>query len=138
MLNAARGQVREVFKLKNTGASTCGMDGYPSLTFFTESSLDAHVKIVHHSSAFASVVPKLLAIGPNQIVSFGLSYHNPAPATVASPEGCLVESVLIQLPLAPTATGDFAYHEKFDACRAGNVVAVTPVEGRTLPQRRAY
>jgi len=123
-LGEVRGQRLEAFKLKNTGLTECGMYGYPDLTFFTASRLDARVKVVHRTSAYASVV------------SFGLSYRGATPTTVAPSKDCLVESILIQLPLAPISSRDFAYHESFNACRAGNVVGVTPVEGRALPQRR--
>jgi hypothetical protein len=135
-LGEVRGQRLEAFKLKNTGLTECGMYGYPDLTFFTASRLDARVKVVHRTSAYASVTPKLLAIGSNDVVSFGLSYRGATPTTVAPSKDCLVESILIQLPLAPISSRDFAYHESFNACRAGNVVGVTPVEGRALPQRR--
>jgi hypothetical protein len=134
-LGDVRGQRLEAFKLRNTGSSTCGMYGYPDLTFFTASRLDALVKVVHTTSVYASVVPKLLTIGPNEVVSFGLSYRGATTSTTTSPKKCLVESILIQIPLAPTSSGDFAYHQSFNACRAHDVVAVTPVEGRTLPRR---
>jgi hypothetical protein len=131
------GQSLEAFVLKNTGSSTCGLQGYPTLTFFTSSRLDARVKVLHRTSVYASIAPKLLTIGPDEVVSFGLSYNDTTSSTVDSSSNCLVESILIQLPLAPTSSGDFAYHQLFNACHAGNVVAVTPVEGRSLPQRTA-
>ena len=136
-LGEVRGQQLEVFKLENTGLTECGMYGYPDLTFFTASRLDAKVRVVHRTSVYASVTPKLLAIGSNDVVSFGLSYRDTTPTTIAPPKNCHVESILIQLPLAPISSRDFAYHESFNACRAGNVVGVTPVEGRSLPQRRS-
>ena len=135
-LGEARGQQREVFKLKNTGVSSCGMYGYPDLTFFTASRLDARVKVVHQASVYASVTPKLVEIGSQKVASFGLSYRSTSVVTAPS-KNCLVESILIQLPLAPISSRDFAYHERFNACHADNVVAVTPVEGRTLPRLSA-
>jgi hypothetical protein len=131
------GQSLEAFTLKNTGSSTCGLEGYPDLTFFTSTRLDAHVRVVHRSSVYEPVTPKLLVVVPNGVVSFGLSYHGATPTTTAVAKSCIVESIIIQLPLAPPSSGDFAYHEMFNACQGGNAVAVTPVEGRAVPQRRA-
>jgi hypothetical protein len=134
-LGEIRGQRLEAFQFKNAGASTCGMYGYPVLKFFTASRLDARIKVVHDTSAYRSVTPKLLTIGPNDVVSFGMSFHGTALTSAAASKKCLVESILIQLPLAPVSSGDFAYHESFNACGANNVVAVTPVEGRSNPLR---
>jgi len=131
-LGEIRGQRLEAFQFKNAGASTCGMYGYPTLRFFTASRLDARIKVVHDTSAYRSVTPKLLTIGPNDVVSFGMSFHG-VPTLATASKKCLVQSILIQIPLAPVSSGDFAYHESFNACGANNVVAVTPVEGRTNP-----
>ncbi len=134
-LGEVRGRALEAIQLKNVGSTTCGMDGYPNLTFFTSSRLDSRVKVLHDATGYASVAPKLIAIGPDVVVSFGLSYRDDSTTTVPPTKGCLVESILIQIPLAPTSSGDFAYHENLNACQAGNVVSVTPMEARALPKR---
>jgi hypothetical protein len=129
-----RGQSLDAFVLKNTGSSTCGLEGYPNLQFFTASRLDTRVRVVHHSSVYVPVSPRLLTLTPGETVSFGLSFHRATPST-ATKRSCLVESILIQLPLAPISSGDFAYHGTFNACAAKYLVAVTPVERRAIPQR---
>lgn len=134
-LGEANGRELEAFRLRNTGSSTCGLQGYPELTFFTASRLDSRIEVVHDASGYATVTPRLLAIGPQDVVSFGLSYRNTIMTSPSFAKGCQVESILIELPLAPTSSGDFAYHQSFNACEAGNVVAITPVEARTLPKR---
>jgi hypothetical protein len=126
-LGEANGHELEAFKLRNTGSSTCGLQGYPELTFFTASRLDSRIEVVHDASGYADVTPRLLAIG--------LSYRNTIMTSPSFAKDCQVESILIDLPLAPTSSGDFAYHQSFNACEAGNVVAITPVEARTLPKR---
>jgi hypothetical protein len=132
------GQKLEAFTLTNTGAAECGMYGYPGLTFFTATRLDTHVRVVHATSIYASVTPKLLAIGSHEKASFGLSYRGASSTSASSSKGCLVQSILIQIPLAPPSSGAFAFHDRFNACHAGDVVAETPVEGRALPQRATY
>jgi uncharacterized protein DUF4232 len=134
-LGQVRGQSLKAFKLKNTGSSTCGLEGYPNLQFFTASRLDTRVKVVHHSSVYVAVRSKLLTITPNETVSFGVSYRSTSLTSNGAPKRCLVESILIQLPLAPVSSGEFAYHGPFNACTARYVVAVTPVERSALPQR---
>lgn len=133
-LGLSRGQNLEAFTLTNIGSSTCGLDGYPTLTFFTASKLDSRVQVRHQSAVYADVAAKLISVGPGQVVSFGFSYHVENPAPIATTQGCVVQSILIQLPSASSADGSFAYHTVFDACEAGNVVAVTPVEARALPR----
>jgi hypothetical protein len=135
-LGEVRAQSLDAFILKNTGSSTCGLEGYPNLQFFTASRLETRVKVVHHSSLYVPAGSKLLTITPNETVSFGLSYRVAPITSTAVPKSCLVESILIQLPLAPVSSGDFAYHGSFNACAAGFLVAVTPVEHRALPRRR--
>ncbi len=136
-LGEARGHELEAFKLKNTGTSTCGLEGYPQLTFFTASRLDSRIEVVHDAAGYAKVTPRLLAIGPDVVVSFGLSYRNTIMTSPSLSKNCQVQSILIELPLAPTSSGDFAYHQSFNACEAGNVVAITPVEALSLPRRSA-
>jgi hypothetical protein len=128
------GQVLQAFELRNVGPSTCGMEGYPSLTFFTANRLDVHVIVVHDATLYAHAPAKLLSIGPGSEVSFGLAYRDDVAAPNDEPTSCLVQSVLIQLPLAPTATGEFAYHDSFDVCRSANTVAVSPVEDHARPK----
>ena len=137
-LGEVRGQRLDAFILKNTGSSTCGLEGYPNLQFFTASRLDTRVKVVHHSSVYVPVNSKLLTLTPKETVSFGVSYKGAPLTSRAVPKSCLVESILIQLPLASVSSGDFAYHGTFNACAARNLVAVTPVERRALPQRRTF
>lgn len=129
------GQRLEAFMFKNIGTTTCGMYGYPVLTFFTASRLDPRIKVTHDTSAYRSITPKLLTIAPNDVVSFGLSFDGVGPTSAPASKPCLVESILIQIPLAPVSSGDFAYHESFNACGANNVVSVTPMEGRSRPLR---
>gem|GEM_PF-1985101 len=134
-LGEHRGHALEAFKLENTGSTTCGLQGYPQLTFFTASKLDSRIEVKHDAAGYAAVTPRLLAIGPRDVVSFGLSYRNTIMTSPVDSKSCQVQSILIELPLAPTSSGDFAYHQSFNACEAGNVVAITPVEARTLPKR---
>jgi hypothetical protein len=126
--------VLQAFEMRNVGNSTCGMDGYPILTFFTSDRLDAHVKVVHDATLYANVSAKLLTIGPGSVVSFGLAYRDDVTARSDEAKSCLVQSILIQIPLASAATGEFAYHDPFDACRSGNTVAVSPVENSSRPK----
>jgi hypothetical protein len=135
-LGEVRGQHLDAFILKNTGSSTCGLEGYPNLQFFTASRLDTNVRVVHNSSVFVSVSPRLLTLTPGEAVSFGLSYHRASPTSASTAKSCLVESILIQLPLAPVSSGDFAYHGTFNACAARDLVAVTPVERRAVPRQK--
>jgi hypothetical protein len=126
--------VSQTFQLTNIGSTTCGMEGYPGLKFFTATKLDTYVNIRHHASVYSLIAPKLLAIGPQSVVSFGLSYRIDASVKRSAERDCDVTSLLLQLPLAPSATGDFSLHDKFNACESGNVVAVTAVENRSTPR----
>lgn len=124
----------QVFTIRNVGRSTCGMQGYPNLTFFTSNRLDQRVRVVHDASLYADAPARLLAIGPGSEVSFGLAYRESTVSSKDELSSCLVQSVLIQIPLASAASGDFAYHDSFNVCQSGDVVAVSPVEGRSRPK----
>ena len=126
--------VLQDFTIRNVGSSTCGMDGFPGLTFFTASRLDDRVKVLQDASLYAAVPAKLLSIGPGGEASFGLAYRDDVASPNDDAAACLVQSVLIQLPLASVATGEFAFHDTFNICRSGNTVAISPVEDRSRPK----
>ncbi len=117
-LGTVNGQRLEAFELTNIGSSTCGMEGYPSLKFFTSSRLDARVNVRDHSSAFAPVTPKLLAIGPQEVVSFGLSYKRPNALPTSDSKQCNIESILIQFPARHRLYGRLCHSSKFERLRA--------------------
>ncbi len=132
-LGSHRGQALQSFELKNVGSYTCGMDGFPNLSFYTKTSLDTSLRIVHRANVYATLAPKLIPVGPGEVVSFGVSYRTTASDRDQGLFNCDVESILLQLPLAPSSIGDFALRDEFNACRAGQVIAVTPVEARSQP-----
>ncbi len=133
----SNGQVLQTFRLTNIGSVTCGMEGYPGLTFFTNTKLDTYVSVHHHASVYSSIPPRLLAIGPGSVVAFGLTYQTDSFVKSSDERDCDVTNLLLQLPSSPSSTGDFSLHESFNACHSGNVVDVTAVENRSTPRLSA-
>jgi len=110
------------------------MKGYPELTFFGPHRLDTYVMVRDNSAGFSPVPPRLIPLVPGSTVSFGLSYRTNASVKRVDQWDCNVTNLLLQLPFAPTATGDFSLGDRFNACHAGNVASVTVVENRATPK----
>jgi len=129
--------VHQNFVITNRGESTCGVEGYPTMSFFTASTQDTRVIPVHTSSYFAEPRIKLIPLAPAAVASFGLGYRTSQPAGRDLATNCDVSTLAFAIPPGSDNADEFAIADAFDACRAGNRVALTPLEAGSAPQLRS-
>ena len=123
----ATGNISDVVLITNIGKSSCSLEGYPHLNFWTATSAP-QVKLSHSPYMFKDVRPTRVQLNPGRVASFGIGYGDNYIPKSDSPNRCLVTSTVVTL-------GVHKYEIPFelDVCRSDMVVAVTAVQSGGYP-----
>jgi|SRR5665213_1498156 len=123
----ATGNGSDIVLITNIGKSSCHLEGYPHLSFWTATSAP-QVKLSHSTYMFKDVRPTRVQLNPGRVASFEIGYGNNYNPKSDAPKKCLVTSTVVTL-------GVHKYEIPFelDVCRSDMVVAVTAVQSGGYP-----
>lgn len=142
---AAAGNVGTPVLIRNQGAASCTLDGFPVVVAHTEAPSPRRVTFVHFSRSliFRNVVPRLVVLVPRGTASFGISYVDALDQNYGQGPRCQMNSVTVRLPgLTPVRVFKVSLaangHDGFgpiNSCFAGFELGLTPVvKGPSPPE----
>lgn len=133
--NQAHYALGYTFLIVNTAKRACTLRGYPRQVELSNVGGNVvHVTLAHRPTSLYAQ-PKIASVflGVGGVASFGISYSYTRDPFKSEAKGCLASLVDVRLPARASSLFSYEFPVNIDACAAGRVINVTPIENLGIP-----
>jgi hypothetical protein len=125
------------FLIVNTSRSSCGLTGFPRISFSPPRYKGRTVKVVNGGGMiFVAVKAHTIVLRPGYTASFGVDYGIAYDQQDPSDGPCLTRSATVTLPVRPHQYSvPFNMALEFNFCFAGFSVTVTSIQSGPIPRQ---